>query len=620
MQIGYNGCVDTPMPLVDELRDALGHEVVDVVDLGSSAAVIEARGIPADLRSSNLDALLKQQALTLLASVDKDRSRSYSEKPATTVYDNYHDRVAVIASYRPINPVFERLCFQRPMRLYITPGKAVLSRPVGLDEEDDYQVLQRRVLPPFEYFNERVNVGLNDHVGGAMEVLGGMVEHLLEGGMVGYSLAFQPKAINGIWWMVPTEMMTYSGRQLAVARELTEFKREQWYCRRGQYVKQSEGSWNFQAWDETNYQDRNMWLPMVDEPESGVYRGVVKLDHPDGAPGKYPLPPYLPLLDSLLAHEMLTRDDLQTLAYNRVHLVLWVVDTDKCRAAGVPWQDVTKTDGTNVKGIVSYLKDARENTLQTNGGGIRETILPDFVSYQEHRPDFSVLLATEKYEPYDRQIELMSGLIKDKDGKIIAEESEEQKHSDFLFFRENKLENFVTNRIYEAIMDQNRRFWQRMNGVAWDDMFVFKSKKYQRLRGPKSILDLQKYRRRQVEIALDGGLEELRVAFQFAPSSARRDSRAANVIRSAERGLVSVESSHEVMGLDPRLERSRKIRQMEQDWVDTPHGESDVWSAPMAFVQRAVTDGQTVDTQHELSPGRPVDIGTEGDPDGTVGG
>lgn len=553
--------------------------------------------------------------VTLLkaGTVDKDRERSYHRKPATTTYTTYHNQVGVISSYRKINNQFDHQLFRRVIELCITPGKVAVQQPRKTASGEAFEAFKRTVEPPFQWFNTKVNQHLKGKLGGVMELAGWVLEHLLEGGLCGYDLRMKTVDINGVKWRVPYQVQVFSGQQLGCDKEESTFESEQWYVRVGDPEKQSEGSFRLGAWDTTDYSDRSQWEPLVDTPDLGYYRDVVKFHYAEGSTDKYPRPPYLPLLDDLLETEMLRRDDLANLAYRQRSTVIWNFDFKLMKELGIPWKDIQMPDGTKKKGAMTYFSEMRSSFLSSDSASIRDMSLPNFITFTEVSPGLDLLTAHQKYRHAENNVNLAAGLIFDNEGRLIEPESPEQKEAQFFYIRDVVLEPFIQH-IYDIIIAENRKWFGVLNGVPrtsrFYDPFTFMSPAALRKKQPADTLASRtKYNERLLQLRLDGDIEDVVVHFEFVPSSARKDRRLQELSRVAERGGVSWETFQEAAGLDPSLERSRKARQLAQDWVDTPNGKQSTWTAPATYNQMAAkADGSYVETKQARSPGRPAGV------------
>lgn len=545
--------------------------------------------------------------------IEKDRGRSYNKKPSTSTYSRYQDRVSVLASYRKINPLFERLLFQVPKRLAVTPGKAVLKYPNSVTDDAEYDQIQDRVLHPFKWFNAHVNEHLVGKLGGTEELTGWLLDHLLEGGACGYQVAFSTVKINGVSWRVPKEVRTFSGRQMGVDETLSEFSDEAWYLKVGEpTMKWYSGMVKIAGYDQTDYSDASMWMPLTDRPDLGLYRGVVKLDHPSGSVEKYPTPPYFSLADALLGCEMLTRDDLSTLAYCQRVTTIWKFDVTLMREAMVPWKDTKDSGGNTVSGALSVFRAARENLLANQTGGPRDLMIPSYISHEEVQPGLALLQNDKKSRQFLRMIEAAAGIMFDENGLILKEEGQEQREIDFLFLRERIIERFFT-KIYQMIIAENRQYFGQLNGVAgWDPFVLAIPSRRGRPAIPTSVDKAQRNRRKEIERMLDGEGEELRIIFQLVPSSARRNDRFTSIATATVRGLLPVESFQEAGGWDPDEERAKMERQQREDFVTWPADKVSLWTPTPTMTQTAITPAGTMKTvAHQQSPGRPVGTGAD---------
>lgn len=604
---------DSPEQVAADLEPVFGAEGADVVgvwqDAADSVLVLSASRSSSEGLSAPIDG--KPWNL-YLGSTDPETStsvsesaRSYKRKPATTVYGNYHKQVKALSDYRKWNIPFERLLFERPKEMAITAGKAAVQRPRQATP-DEYDALEEFVSPPFKWMLENINIDIEGCRGGICELCEWMLDHRLEGSLFGRSMSVKTVQINGQKWRVIDNCKVYSGGQLGLA-ENVEDGDPHWYLRIGK-GKKTEGYWNLWGWDQTDYSNRSFWEPMQNLPELGIYRDVISYGTV-GNDDKYPTPKYLPLMDSLLDHDILMREQIATLAYMQRKLILWKFDFKVMQELKIPWKDITLPDGTKKTGALTQFRTAREAMLQQDKGGIREMSMPSYVSYEEYTPGTDLLTDRTIWFKSLYDIELAAGIMRDNDGELLLPESAEQKMAMFARYREMDLEPPV-QKMFNIMIAENKRWWPQLGFQA--DPFVWRSKKASN-RKPRStsLRSIANAVARDKEDWIAGHIEDVRVLFEFVPSNVQSDKRAELMGQWAADGLISKQTFHEAgAAVDPDLEKARKLREATEDRVPLDTDTQPLWGKD-TFTQTALVDRpsgtSSRSTQNEPSPGRPKD-------------
>ena len=538
-----------------------------------------------------------------------ETTRAKTRRSAVQQHCGYHARLRIVQTYRAGVPRFNELCFRDPVRAAVTPGKVVVQRPSGLSDDDEFDLLQRRLEIPFAEFNARCNRSLEGRRGGVMELCESIADHLLEGGLCGYAVSFEDRRIGGLTWRMPKDVQLYGGGVMATSSLIemnpwSQFTADtgpaEWYAHLGPLT----------VFDGTqplvvDPKDTRLWYHLADNPASGLYAGVWSVEHPIGSLSNYPTPPYASLFDQLLALDLLTKDDLSTMAFNQRHVVLWKFDFEAMQKAGHAWNDVTQPDGTVKLGAVSIFRDRRQQMITQQTGSVAENFLPGYITYEEHRPGLELLQAIKKYQPFEANLDAVAGLFYDPSGLFMKEESTERIAVDFHWLREQVLEVCI-QRIYDAIVSENKRWFGVLNGTPGFDPFHWESSAWRRRNQvAKTVGDAQRRREREVKLLLDGAISDIGVQFEFVPSPNSRDQRAQLLSNGALRGLNSIASYHEALGMDPDLERRRMRVQRTSDVMPVDSTTEPLWMGPISFVQKTTGGGGADQTTGSVvSPGR----------------
>lgn len=517
-----------------------------------------------------------------------------------TVYEQYRtvgQQVELIQDYRARIPEFERQLFIDPIRGLLTQCKAELERPASdkLDDEE-FERLRRRLLPPFHYFNTRVNEERQDgSIAGSTAVAEALLTHWFEGGIVGHRMSVATRAINGVLWRVPKSFLTFGARELEYDAKESTPQAERWYRRQGSPKI---------GWDGKITTAR---LPLWDRPNDGVYAGVIKPGHPVGSKEAWPRPPFLAALDSCLILEMHRRGELHSLTSMDRTIVLWTIDMERIKQAGLQLADSTDADGNTIPGVASDLKTARDNRRENPGMAMIEYVVGDYLKPVEFTPGKDFLGIAQRTLGAEVALALFAGLRFDPEGNFIQSETERNESIHFDHWRENVIEPVIQQEAYDVLLAENRRWWATSNGLSNDDLdpFVWRSDyAKQKLRGtPRTTRGWQERRRLEAELRLDGEICDLRMLARLTPSGNRPNSRLETLVQFARMGYIGPRTCQESIGADPVLERADLYR-MHNDLLTIQEGKKSVFSPPPSNVQVSTSNGETSTSSSRQSPGR----------------
>jgi len=528
------------------------------------------------------------------AGASKRNSERNRAQQLNTVYEQYNTpaaQVEVIQDYRARIPEFERQLFVEKIRILLTEVKAELERPAaeGLDDET-FERLRKRILPPYNYFAKRVNEERADgSIAGSVAVAESLLTHWFEGGMVGHRMAMATRSINSVPWRVPKSFLTYGVRQLSYDQKLSDGRTERWFANGGTRLGR-------------NFTVKQTGIPLWDRPNEGIYAGVIKPGHPVGSMSAWPTPPYLAALDSCLMLEMHTRGELHSLTSMDRTIVMWTIDLDKLAAQGLSMSDSTDAEGNTVKGFASLWKEAREARRENPGMAMVEYTIGDFVKPVTFQPGMEFLQIAGRTLPSEIRIALFAGLRFDPDGNYIQEETERSRAVDFDHWRENVIEPVFQQEVFDPLTFENRRWWPTEFGP---NPFVYVSDKARQfLAGrPSTISGFARRYAEEIALRLDGEICELRMLAKLKPSGNRPNSRLEELINLGRMGYIGPTFLQEAVGADPELTRADMYR-MKNDLLKIQVDKMPVLSAPASNVQQSTSNGETSQTASRQSPGR----------------
>lgn len=575
--------------------------------------VLDAGGRTEWVRGTTLHAAAVHADLAL----ETERGRALGRKSPVQEYADFTSKVRAIQAYREINPEFERLLFHDPVNSACTEGKAVVVRPEAL-ADTQYEQLQRRCLPPFEWFLSSANAGRAGQPRGAWQLAKAIAENLLEGGICGYWASFGTERIGGVAWRVPKIVRVYSGTQLGAADPQDDPNlQERWYLRR-QKGNQSNGVYG----SKPSFDDESQWTELVDDPERGVYRGVWKLGGTAGKESIWPTPPWAAGLDPCLGDEMTLRDDLSTLAFQQRSVTIWSFDFEAMKNIPIPWADQRDSEGNVVvEGAMTQFLDARQAVIENASTGGSEYVLPSYIKREYYTTSLDFLKEINRYRPFRERIYALAGLLFDWDGKFLEKESKRRQQSDFTDLRGTVA--LALNDVFAAIAAENAAKWGNlnrlgsMNPLAWETPAWKRWRQRRRRDGALSIEQQQARQLAEIELLLRGEAGEATVRFEFVPASLDRAADAQWANAAVDKGNISEETYHETLGLDHDLERARMLRQKTLDRVTPDPATQSLWMPDPTYTQMAVRpDGTVSTTGQQISDGRPPEGGGEAMGDG----
>ena len=540
-------------------------------------------------------------------------------------YYTYHWFLRCIGQFRLKSQDFETRYFEQPTQLACTDAKAVVIRPARVADENEFEMVQRRILPPFDHFNRMVNWHLVGKRGGAAELSTWILQHCLEGGVAAWSAAVQTVEINGIKWRTITEVNTYGGSQLGLDLKNTQFANERWYIRDMPQMQRTQWDNGYPiGYDSTRYEDEMgkvipQWQKVEHSPNDGIYRGVTKYLHAEGHRSKYPVPPYAPLIDILTCRWMYTKDNLRTLHRRDKLIMRWVFDTDKMKAAGVRWADETinNPDGsTTVKpGVITQFSQQRASVVRGDMN-MQELFHAGYITLEIDEPGLQLIESTDSWTQFNQEILRNSGIFIDDRGRYAKEVSEQFILNRYYYHRQHVIRPFLAQ-LYGIILEENKRWWFQRNGVDPDDMehnpFVFASQRGKRILKAQpnpTVGGCYRQRLAQLDARLRGDLEDVQVKPILIPSQAVRADDKAVMANIFAKGNMSPDSFFESINLDPDEERARLLLSKNRDVYTPQPGTVSIYS-PQLLDQRSVKIEEPADAAEPMPSSSQEDDGED---------
>lgn len=525
-----------------------------------------------------------------------ERNRAQQLRTVYEQYTSQQKQVQLVQDYRARIPEFERQMFIDPIRGLLTQCKAELERPTSTTMTDnDYELMRNRLVAPFDYFNKRVNEERQDgSIAGSTAVIEGLLTNWHEGGISGHRMSVASREINGVMWRVPISFLTFGATELHYDEKESTGSIQRWYRR-----QQSKG-----------FGSKNADIPLWDQPEQGIYAGVSKPGHQVGNEEAWPRVPFLAALDACLTLEMHTRAELHSLTSMDRTIVLWTIDMEKVQAAGLTMEDRTDANGNTIPGVASALRAARDARRAKPGMSMIEYTVGDYIKPVEFTPGHKFLEIANRSLGAEIRVALFAGLRFDPDGKFIESETWRNEAIHYDHWRENVIEPFIQQEVYDPILLENRRWFAIQNNIeplSEFNPFVWVSPAAkQKLRNPpKSLKGSRKRQELVTQLRLDGEITNLRMLIRMTPSGNRPDSRLQHLINLGRMGYIGPRTLQEAVGADPVLERADLFR-MHNDLIQIQNGMKSVFSPPPSNVQVSTTEDGTETKSTRQSTGRPV--------------
>lgn len=569
---------------------------------------------------------------SLFASASIHAETEKAKDPTDSIGDYYTYQwfIRAINQFRLKAMDFEARYFQQPKKLACTDAKAVVLRPAKIPDEAAYQELAHSILPPFDYFNTKVNFDLVGKRGGAAELSSWILDHCLEGGVAAWSAAVSTVEIDGVKWRTITQVSTYSGAQLGLDLKNTQFANEKWYIRDMPQMQRTQYDNGYpMGYDSTKYEDSlgNVtagWQRVEHSPKDGIYRGVVKFLHAEGQRSKYPVPPYAPLVDILTCRWMMTKDNLRTLARRDKVIWLWKFNIEAMQAAGIQWSDSTikNADGTTgvKKGAMTMFLENRDAVVK-GALSAQEVSIGDYISLEIVSPGLELINATDTWTQFNQEILRNSGVFIDDRGRYAKEVSEQFTQTDFHFNRKQVIEPFLSQ-LYGIIIEENLRWWHKLNGIDEGELnpleFVSDvGRKILRSKRSRTAEGRVRQKTALIKARLAGDIQSVRVKPALIPSQALRADNMEAWLVASRQGDVDHATLHEAIGIDPDETRARMAREKTSDVFKPDFAMEQLWTPStnsQTSVKREVTaSGDTIDEEVSTSlspssPGRPKGV------------